>query len=180
MSAHSEAPSSKSLYLILVSTFFFGVLTGVIVFLQNNTGGEGDGSLNTNTKGFEILAYTYGGCERVGCASYRVIQDGSYDFMVRGRDGQNTKFEGELDRDTLSALKAEIDVVNFEKIMNTEFAGRCPIESDGIAFRYDITYKGIRFSFDSCKENLSDESFFKILLEYFPLLEERAREGLAQ
>jgi len=179
MSAHSEAPSSKSLYLILISTFFFGVLTGVIVFLQNNTGGEGDGALNTNTKGFEILAYTYGGCERVGCASYRVIQDGSYTFMVRGRDGQDVKFEGELDSDGLDVLKAEISTVNFEEIENSKFTGKCPIESDGIAFRYDITYKGDRFSFDSCVENLSGEQFFKTLLSLFADFQDSAREESA-
>jgi|CXWL01.1.fsa_nt_gi hypothetical protein len=180
MSAHSEAPSSKSLYLILVSTFFFGFLTGVIIFLQNNTGGEGDGSLNMNTKGFEILAYTYGGCERVGCASYRVIQDGSYTFMTRGRDGTDTKFDGELERDELDTLKTEITAVDFERIKETKFSGTCPSEFDGIAFRYDLTYKGDRYSFDSCVENLSDSAFFKVLLEYFPAFQESAREGVTQ
>ena len=180
MSAHSEAPSSKSLYLILGSTFLFGILTGVIVFLQNNTGGEGDGALTTNTKGFEILAYTYGGCERLGCASYRVIQDGTYTFMVRGRDGQDSKFVGELDSEALATLKTEIAVIDFEKALGKKFTGSCPIESDGIAFRYDITYKGDRFSFDSCAENLSGEPFFKTLLSLFTDLEDAARKESTQ
>ncbi len=167
MSGHSEAPSTKSLYLILISTFFFGILTGVIIYLQNNTGGEGDGDLDMHTSGFEVLAYSYGGCERIGCASYRLIQDGTYTYMPHEKGFENKKIEGELSKDDLNNIKKAISNINFEALKNLKFKGNCPSEYDGIAFRYDITYKGTRHSFDSCVEQLDSEALFEALGTFF-------------
>lgn len=174
---HSHAPSSKSLFLILISTFLFGFLTGVIVFLQNNTGGEGDGSGTVTKKGFEILAYTYGGCERLGCPSYRIANDGTYQYFPRGRKNEDSKFESELSDDALDALKKEIKGVVFENVQSTKFNGTCPIVSDGIAFQYEIIYNGEPYRFDSCVENLSGVPFFKSLLTHFENFENEERRS---
>ena len=171
MSGHSEAPSSKSIYLILVSTFIFGFLTGGIVFLKNNTGGEGDGSSTSIQKGFEILAYTYGGCERLGCPSYRVTQDGLYTFFEKGRENETLKIDGEIDEESLDILKHEMNDADFEQFKEKKFEGTCPIQVDRVAFRYDITYKGERYRFDSCVEDVREVLLFNILLDFFSQFE---------
>jgi hypothetical protein len=167
MSGHSEAHSSKSIYTILVSTFVFGFLVGGIIFLQNNTGKEGDGALSTNTRGFEILAYSYGGCARLGCAAYKLVSNGSYTFMLRGIESTDAKFEGKLDSDTLKDLKSELEDTSFTKLKGTKFNGTCAVQTDGVAFRYEITYKNERHDFDSCAESIDREALFKILKEFF-------------
>lgn len=173
MSAHeSHPPSTTSLFLILISTFVFGLVAGGVVFLHNNTGGEGDGSsTKKDTKGFEILAYSYGGCERLGCASYRVADDGEYTYIVRGVKGGETKFEDELSNDDLDVLETNIAKVAFARIVATKFTGTCPTQYDGIAYRYDITYKGDQYRFDSCTKDLRDVAFFELLAEYFTTFE---------
>ncbi len=67
---------------MFTATFFLGLLTGVILSLTTNTGNEGDGAIATQ-KGFVITAYTYGGCSRVGCPSYQLLQNGAYTYITR-------------------------------------------------------------------------------------------------
>ncbi len=167
MSGHSEAPSSRSLYLILISTFIFGFLTGGIVFLQNNTGGEGDGSPTPVSKGFEVLAYTYGGCEKLGCPSYRIAQDGLYTFFERGRENETLKIDGEISEGSLDTLKIEMADADYVQLKETSFTETCPIEIDTVAFRYDITYKGERYRFDSCVQDLGEAPLFSMLEDFF-------------
>jgi hypothetical protein len=175
MSGHSEAPSSQSIYLILISTFIFGFLSGVILFLQNNTGGEGDNSPTKNATGFEVLAYTYGGCERLGCASYRVTEDGSYTYFEKGRENGELKFDGTLDDEVLKTLKVMFADMDFATRMETKFSGTCPVQFDGIGYRYDITYKDKRYRFDSCVQNVNEVKLFDELSAYFSQFENEYR-----
>ena len=158
----------KHLYLILIATFIFGFLTGVIVYFQNNTGEEGDGGLETNTKGFTIVAYMYGGCEMGGgCPSYRIANDGSYTYIVRDREAGETRHDDSLSRKLHDLLRAQVQGTDYERIFDTESSGTCPVVFDGAAYRYDIVYEGERYEFDSCEEDLGDEALFETLENYF-------------
>ncbi len=167
----------KHLYLILVATFVFGFITGIIVFLQSNTGNEGDGSLITDTKGFSILAYTYGGCARGGgCPSYRIAQDGSYTYIQRSRDNGELKHEDSLSEKQHETLMVHVEDTNYTAILNSEFQGTCPITFDGVAYRYDIEYEGERYVIDSCKKDIEGAPLFEVLQSYFEVFSVMYRE----
>jgi hypothetical protein len=158
----------KHLYLILIATFVFGFLTGVILFLQNNTGKEGDGGIQTNTKGFTILAYEYGGCTKTGgCPSYRIANDGSYSYITRDSIKGEAKHDDSLSSKQFEALRTRLGEVDFNAIDDTEFKGTCPSATGGIAYRYDIEYQGERHEVDSCIEIIGNQPLFKMLEDYF-------------
>jgi len=155
----------KHLYLILITTFIFGFVTGAIVFLQNNTGKEGGGAIPTDTRGFEILAYMYGACEQSGCDSYRITADGTYTYIVR-KNQYEKRYEGSLNKNDLDSLRTQLAETSFANVEKSAFGGTCPATRGDIAYRYDITYKGTHYTFDSCKENLS-ASIFSTSKKYF-------------
>ena len=159
----------KHLYLILISTFIFGFITGVILYLQNNTGKEGDGALEANTRGITILAYQYGGCTSLGCPSYRIANNGSYTYIIRDREAGEKRFEDVLSDSQQERIKDSLASIDLDAVYDTEFVGTCPIAYDGIAHRYDITYKGERYEFDSCTELLEGKELFDTLEDYFEI-----------
>lgn len=159
----------KHLYLIFVATFVLGFMMGVIVFFASNTGKEGDGSIEPISKGMVITGSVYGGCERIGCPSYRIENDGSYTYIVWTPEGNEVRYEDELTGKQLTLLKSELKMTDFEHLDDTEFTGTCPIAFDGPAYRYDIEYSGERYEVDSCVEVLDGEPLFSTLEEYFNL-----------
>jgi hypothetical protein len=146
------------------ATFVLGLVTGAIIFLQSSTGGEGDGSLDTDTRSFSIVAYVYGGCERVGCPSYRVLQNGSYIYIQRQQG--NGKYEGTVSEASMKELKQQLASADFSQIGASTFTGTCPITYDGVAYRFNIDYKGNQYTFDSCVESL-EAPLFGMLTKYF-------------
>ncbi len=156
--------STKSLYLIFFATFVFGLIVGAIVFLQSSTGGEGGGKVDEDTRNFSIVAYTYGGCTRVGCPSYRILQNGSYIYIER-QEGDG-KHEGVVSEVSMKELKQQLAGADFAGIGSSTFTDTCPITYDGAAYRFNIDYKGNQYSFDSCVENL-ETPLFEMLKKYF-------------
>lgn len=172
MSAGSHHSSMKQLYIILVATFLFGCAAGVILYLQNNTGNEGDGALHTSTKGFTVQAYMYGGCERAGaCPSYRIANDGTFVFIERRVGQEDMKYEDALTTKQLEVLRTQLADTDFIALMNTKFAGTCPADTDGIAYRFEIEYKGERHNFDSCVEQITGNQLMELLKEYFSIFQ---------
>lgn len=170
MSGHNEhAPSMRSTYVMFIATFLFGVLTGAVIFFQGNTGKEGDGAIPKNTSSFTVYGYMYGGCEPgKHCTSYKVEQNGSYLFIVRDTQ-KGTKYEGKLadaEKGTLQTLAKDTP---YAEIATRVFTGTCPITFDGMAYRYEVEYKGERYVFDSCKTNIEGVPLFDTLQTYFDL-----------
>lgn len=161
----------KHLYLILASTFVFGFMTGAIVYLQTNTGREGDGSIETISKGMTITATVYGGCERIGCPSYRIENDGAYTYIVWSPEGGEVRYEDTLTDKQRATLVTELKETDFDRIDDSEFTGTCPIAFDGPAYRYDIEYRGERYEVDSCIEAIDGEPLFATLAGYFSVFE---------
>jgi len=159
----------KHLYLILTATFVFGALSGAILFLQNNTGNEGSGALDVTKRGFTVMAYQYGGCARMGCASYQILNNGSYMYIARNLNTGEGRFEDVLttrQRDALRTLFADTDL---NRLIDTKFTGSCPVEYDDVAYRYDITYQGDRYEFDACLQNIENVQLFTTLKNYFEI-----------
>lgn len=167
MSGHGHAPSTKSLYLIFGATLIFGFVTGVIVFLQNNLGKEGGGSLDTDTGGLTILANMYGGCSRGnGCTSYRITNDGAFEYLVHNGDAGEVRYGDTFSDKQFEALTTSISKTDFNAVKQTKFTGTCPSTYDGVAYRYSIQYEGVPYTFDSCSEKL-DGALFLMLQNYF-------------
>ncbi len=158
----------KHVYLILIATFIFGFLCGVILFHYNNTGEEGGGKLKNDTYDVTITARAYGGCERgARCASYRIVGGGAYSFIPQTGGDNSVKYEGALNekqQDVLFSALAETDLATAHSI---SFDGTCPADHDGIAYRYDIVRGGEEYSFDSCAVDVSATPLFATLKTYF-------------
>ncbi len=167
MSGHSHAPNKKSQYVILGMTFLMGFVMGVILFLYNNTG-ENSGALDGTTKGFEISAYMYGGCgDGVGCPSYRISDNGSYEYIVRKQGVAEARFDEKLNSAQIKSLHDRVAASDFNAITQTKFTDECPANLDGIAYRYEIEYAGVRYSLDSCVQDLGANILFGSLQDYF-------------
>lgn len=170
MSGHGPSgPSTKSLYLIFIATFVFGMVSGVIIFLQSNTGDAGNVGSVSNTDTMTIAVYAYGGCARGGCASYQITSDGAYTYLVRDPAGGEKRITDTLSQKQFTALEVQLADVDLPTIQASEFNGTCPITFDGIAYRYDITYQGVQYSLDSCVHDVEGNAFFDTLTNYFEI-----------
>lgn len=161
----------KHLWLIFIATFLFGFMTGVVVYFAANTGKEGDGSIEPIGKGMTITASVYGGCELVGCPSYRIENNGSYAYVVWTPEGNEVRYEDTLTDKQLTILRSQLKLTDFDRLDDTEFTGTCPIAFDGPAYRYAIEYRGERYEVDSCIEVVDGEPLFATLTEYFTIFE---------
>jgi hypothetical protein len=160
---------TKHLYLIIISTFVFGFLTGVIILLSSSMDRGGSDKVLEDTRGFVITARAYGGCERAGggvCPSYRINEEGKYTYLIPKQDGEIAQFSGVLSPAQQSNVKAGMRGVNFATVEKSTFSGTCPITYDGLAYRYDIEYETGRYTLDSCVQTLQND-FFLLLEEYF-------------
>lgn len=158
----------KHVYLIIGSTFIFGLVTGAIISLSTNTGGDGDGGISEES-GFVVVARMYGGCARMGieCPSYRVSENGEYTYVSRTREGDFIPHRDTLSKEEREKMEKAYKDADLGVIEKSEFSGTCPITFDGLAFTYEIESESSRHMFDSCKQNVGQEELFMILEQYF-------------
>jgi len=162
----------KHIYLILIATFIFGFITGIILWLLNHTGQEKIFNIeNDIEEGMSIIARSYGGCDWAGCPSYRIDEDGDYAYILRNRQEPEIRNDGSLEKTELRLLADLLDDTNLEIIEGSDFSGTCPIAYDGIGYKYVISYEGDSYSFDSCKEDIEGEKLFDRLESYFKVFE---------
>ncbi len=154
---------------MLIATFVFGFVSGVILFLYNNaSGGNGDVVLDDAT--ISITAYRYGGCERAGgCPLYRITNDGTYTYMMRGVANEEARFENKLSDAEQTALFKILKDTNLSDVADTVYTGTCPADNDGTAYRYTIVYNENRFRFDTCEQSLDTVPLFEVLQRYFDM-----------
>ena len=159
----------KHFYLFLVLTFVMGLLAGVFIYFTVREPSEPEGPQEEPAGDFEIIVDTYGGCNMLdSCASYRILGDGTFTYVERGLDTK--RIGGVLNDDQIATLERLLGRTNFDVVEKSEFSGTCPITYDGLAYRYEIRYKG-NHSFDSCVEDTKDELLFDTLNEYFGVLQ---------
>lgn len=156
----------KHVYLILVTTFLFGSVSGVILYLANNTGVEGAGNLEDVSSEVLVTARMYGECEQAGqCAAYRIEGGGAYTYIVQTQDGSK-RFEGELSRSErreLNTLLSGTDLIH----LSGRVTGECLSGSRELGFRYTITRREEELSFDSCEVLLAGTPLFDTLEGFF-------------
>jgi hypothetical protein len=154
---------------MLIATFVFGFVSGVILYLYNNASG-GNGEVVLDDATISITAYRYGGCERAGgCPLYRITNDGTYTYMMRGAANEEARFENILNDTEQTELFKILKDTNLSKVTDTVYTGTCPVEHDGIAYRYTIVYNENRYRFDTCKQSLDNVPLFEVLQRYFDM-----------
>lgn len=161
----------RHILVVVFLTFLAGFATGLFLFFMSRSPGELDHEpvKTLPQKGFEVVAYTYGGCARLGCASYRIDDSGSYSYIARNAEGVDERFSDVISDQRLEDLKNLIDSTDMDDIANSHETGVCPTTYDGIAYRYEIRIKDERYSIDSCSEELDDSPLFKVLDDYFEI-----------
>jgi hypothetical protein len=159
----------KHLNFILISTFIAGFLTGVYVFFMSRSLEAPQLVEPSSRNGFEIIADSYGGCELVGCASYRILENGSYTYIQSRREGEAEKFEDIVSKNRISLLKELLHEENFTKIEESEFSGTCPITYDGLAYKFTITYEGKRYKIDTCIHDTLSSQAISEFRDYFEI-----------
>ncbi len=169
MSGHSHGHGSNtSVYVILVTTFLFGFICGGLIFLYTNTDTSEVAEGEPVSKALRVTAQSYGGCESVGgCPSYSIAADGAYTFIARDGAGNVQTFEDELTKKQLDSLRSQAEEVDFDTLTKSTFEGACPAAEGRLSERYTIEYQGVRYEFDTCKQNIVKSPLFNLLRDYF-------------
>ena len=152
-------------------TFLAGFATGIFLFFNTRNPGELDQSPveALPRTGFEIVGYTYGGCARIGCSSYRIDDSGSYTYIARNAQGLDERFTDSISNQRLADLETALRTTDMERIATSHETGICPTTYDGIAYRYEIRIAESQYSIDSCEQQIDGSSLFKLLGDYFEI-----------
>lgn len=159
-----------STMVLLGSTFLFGFVTGVIIFLMSNTGGEGDGDILETESGFVVTAHMYGGCERDTlrpCPSYQILENGSYTFIGFDANGDQKQFRDTLSGSERRALKRVLEGSDLAALQTSRLSGTCSLATTGIAFKYSITTEEGTYQLDTCVHALASTELFTTLDGHF-------------
>ena len=146
-----------------------GIVTGSYVYYLNTTEETSSYIPELNeTPDFMVIAELYGGCMRGDvCASYRIVDDGSYTYIAPQYDEDAERVTGKLSRTELAELKQLVASSDLSGILSSTFGGVCPITYDGVAMKYDITIGGENYGIDTCMDDIGDDPLFSLLEEYF-------------
>ncbi len=161
----------KHLYVLLALTFLAGLASGLYVYFITREPEEFPASESLEGTGFEIVATIYGGCERIGCSSIRLLDDGSYTYLLGGVDDEYERFEDRLSSQQTEVLTELMEETPFDAIENTIFEGTCPVAYDGPAYRFAIRLEATQYDFDSCSESLEGVPLFEELIGYFDIMD---------
>lgn len=146
-----------------------GFVAGVYIFFASRLPIEPTGPTQ-ETKGFEVIADMYGGCARIGCASYRIENNGSYLYMVRNVNGEDLRFEDQISSKRANELGELIVSEDFKKLAESTFTGTCPTAYDGVAFRFTIRQDGVSHLIDTCEHDTEGSDVITELVDYFSIL----------
>jgi hypothetical protein len=162
----------KHLYLLTLLTFLTGFASGIFVYFE--TRGDLLPQITVEDtkeeKGYDIVATTYGGCERVGCASIRFKDDGSYVYLVNDRNGEYERFEDRISSKQRETLTKLLNDTPLETVAHTPYEGTCPATYDGVAYRFAIRVGMESYDIDSCVSAVEGVPLFDTLTEYFAIM----------
>jgi hypothetical protein len=157
----------KHMYTFLLLTFLMGMLAGVYIYFVTRTPAANQTISSETNRGYEIVANTYGGCERAGCNSLRIQDDGSYTYLVSRMDTMYSRYEDSLSKRQIADLEERMSETSFETIEESMFEGECPTAYDAVAYRFVIRYEGTTHNLDSCVVSLDNEPLFEEVRQYF-------------
>ncbi len=156
----------KHFYLLIAITFIVGVATGVYGFFLTRGETSPQAGVSVTEKDFEITAYTYGECERLGCSTYRVDEKGRYVYIPKTA---GERFQDTLSEKQLKELVSELKETSLARVEESENTGTCTVYVDGLAYRYEIWLDGVLYRFDSCEQEIDTVELFNVLTQYFDI-----------
>lgn len=154
------------LFAIMGFTFVVGVMTGSYIYfseykpqfvVEEDPVLLGDDSTvltapNEDTA-FVIVASEYGGCVLGnGCASYRIVGDGS--FVYSGA----TKNDGELTAVLLADLETSLDPAALSEMSILVESSVCSSFVDGVDVNYQIELSDVTYELDTCTTAFNPQS----------------------
>lgn len=156
--------------LMILLTFVMGFITGVFGYFWSRNVEEAPPRAPVE-EGYELLVTAYGGCERIGCPSFRLNDDGTYQYLAPVSVRDYAKYEDTVSDKQHESISELVYGTDLERLTNSEFMGTCPVTYDGLAYRIEVRREGERYSLDSCENELEDEVFFVELTKYFGIME---------
>jgi len=166
----------KHLYLLIGLTLITGMACGAYVFFMTRTP-ESNVPKQENQKGYEIIAYTYGGCERAGCSSFKLQDDGTYVYIMRTSSQGDERFEDSISSRQKKEIEVSLNQTDFKTLGRSSYSGRCPTTYDGLAYRFELRVENNRYSFDTCREAIENEELFLMLTKYFNIMDTTYRSS---
>lgn len=166
----------KHLYILIISTFFFGLITGGLIFFMSNTGQEPSspsvGNIGNPFSGsFVVIGRMYGACEsQGGCVSYRIGSDGAYSVARFDATGASDTSEGDFSQTQYTELRRALGGVSLDAVVGSAAGTSCPTSRGGDAYRYEIDMDGVRYSVNSCVNDTDGFPLFTLLESYFETL----------
>lgn len=157
----------KQFYFILVSAFIMGVVSGVYIFFASRADAPDFTPFDTEVRGFEITGDEYGGCERLGCPSFRIIDTGAYIYLRSVRGGEDVRHENTLSDTELKNIKDELRKTSLAEIESRSQSASCAPLTDGVAYKYRISIGDVEYVVDSCVDEVRSSTLFNILKGYF-------------
>ncbi len=166
---------TPKIFIIAISSFVIGLVTGSFVYytefrreFEEPTQPSPQVSESViagaapSEDGFSVTATAYGGCERLGCSSYRIADTGAY--IYAGKES----IDGILPAAALQNLELALRQAPLERQSQAVDKTNCSSFVDGGDFRYDIVFAGTSFTLDTCRTNFdNDTDLGKILLAFW-------------
>ncbi len=162
----------KNLYLVILLTLVTGFATGAFTYVSTReVKDHSEEKVEEVQTGYEILATVYGGCSRIGCASFRLMSDGEYMYLAPDSEGSYARYEDKISVRQNEYIAELLMSAPLMQISKSKFEGVCPVTFDGIGYRFDIRRETERYSLDMCVQDLDGEDLFIELIKYFDIME---------
>lgn len=153
-------------FVLIGSTALIGFICGVYVYVtvfvpvyvDEAPAIEEDSELT-------IIGEAYGGCRR-GCASFRLTSDRQFQYLPpRLSVADSAPIEGRYPRAEYLDLVDTLKTVNLSRLSQSINPQTCASMTDGIDYRYTITFEGGRYELDTCDTALHNNKPIQVVLE---------------
>ncbi len=143
--------------LSILITFTIGLVAGFYFFF-NGFGPSSDVSEADLYSDFAIEGKAYGNCKKVGCLSFQLLADGSYQTLIddleKGQIRKNGIINPSLKKELISNINSPALITQSKKNLGQN----CASSENGIDYNFTITLTGKEYELDTCKTNVAYDS----------------------
>lgn len=167
-------------WILFIFTFIVGLFAGLYLYyttfvpeyIENR---ELEELMDARRTDLQVIGEQYGGCERLGCASFQLTGDRHYRYQAGYIRNTAENIEtGDLPRGLFNSLKAALTATNLAAAASPA-QRTCRSWSDGVDVRYRIAYEDDEYILDSCTTQFTQSSPLGVVLaEIFTYLNDPA------
>jgi hypothetical protein len=156
-------------WILFIFTFIVGLFAGLYLYyttfvpeyVENRQLEE---LMDARRTDLQVIGEQYGGCERLGCASFQLTGDRQYRYQAGYVRNTAENIEtGDLPRTLFSTVKAALDATDLSAAASPA-QRTCQSWSDGVDVRYRIAYGEDEYILDSCTTQFSERSPLGLVL----------------